>query len=284
MISNSMQKQAIMCFTHAEESLPIIERTISLNVKVFPQETLLSSISFARRSKAMAALECMRLSGIYDCKDGIYNCLLDNIELRTIYLLVKGMTLTPRNPNHARADIVLTLPKPPNKLEKKIKSFGPQTGLIQKTDEIFDHLARQAKNTFIIMTPFLDMTGAKNLIRLFSFVRDGVDKKLILRFLSLGPKYRKYPSGYPSIQDNLKSMKVKVYDYAISRNGSEMLETFHAKTIISDDREAYIGSSNFDQYSLENSMELGTLLTGNPVRLLHSIIKSILIISEPLME
>jgi phosphatidylserine/phosphatidylglycerophosphate/cardiolipin synthase-like enzyme len=59
-----------------------------------------------------------------------------------------------------------------------------------------------------------------------------------------------------------------------------LLETFHAKAILSDNNKAYIGSSNFDKYSLENSMELGAYISGEPVRLVASIIKCILSISE----
>jgi len=276
------EELAMTCFHHAEESLSILERVTSLSPSAFPLETLLSSVSFARRSEALAALKNMKLAGIFSHANSIYTCSLAKDQLETIYFLVKGMTLTPENPRATGAKIVLTPPKSPNRLEGAIKEFGPQTGLIQKTGEIFDHLAHQAVRSLIVMTPFLDKAGAKFLLRLFSNVRDGVEKKLILRFLSLGSSYSKYPSGYPLIRDDLKAMGVEVYDYAIKRENTTLLETFHAKTILSDDTMAYIGSSNFDYYSLENSMELGVFVTGDPVRLVRNIIRSILSISTPI--
>lgn len=281
MNTESLQELALKCFRHAEESLSILERATSSSPSVFPREALLSSISFARRSEALAALEHMTLAGIFNHSNSIYTCSLPKDKLEVIYLLIKGMTLTPQNPHAPGVEIVLTLPKSPNRLENAIKEFGPQTGLIQKTDEIFDHLAHQATRSLIVMTPYLDKPGAKFLLRLFSNVRDGVEKKLILRFVSLDPTYSKYPSGYSPIRDDLKTMGVEVFDYAIKRDGTTMLETFHAKAILSDDQEAYIGSSNFDRYSLENSMELGALITGEPVGQVRFILKSILSISTP---
>lgn len=284
MTPESLEKLALTCFQHAEVSLSILERATTLESSAFPQETLLSSISFARRSEAIASLEHMTHEGIFSQFNDIYVCSLPKDKLKTIYLLVKGMTMIPRNAQKAAAEIVLTLPKPPNQLENAIRRFGPQAGMIQKTDEIFDHLAHQATRSLIVMTPFLDAAGSKLLLRLFSNARAEVEKKLILRFLSLGSEYAKYPSGYPPIREDLKAMGVKVYDYAIKRDSTTMLETFHAKTILSDDQMAYIGSSNFDQYSLENSMELGTLITGEPVKLVRCIIRSIISISTPINE
>lgn len=280
MIPETFQKIAGMCFLYAEESLSILERAISLETQEFSQDVLLSSISFARRSEALAALEHLTSAGIFSHTEGLYTSLFTQEKLKTIYLLVKGMDLAPQNSSQLSADIVMTLPKMPNRLQDAIRKSGPETGLIQKTDEIFDHLAHQAIKSFVVMTPFLDNAGAKFLMRLFSNVRIDVEKKLILRFLSPQHSYNKYTSGYPTIRDNLKAMGVKVYSYAIQRESTAMLETFHAKVILTDSKEAYIGSSNFDQYSLENSMELGILITGDPVRLVKSIIKGVLAISN----
>ena len=279
MISEALQKYAITCAHHAEQSLSILERAISVDTKEFSLETLIYSTSFARRSEALTTLDNMILSGIFSHKNGIYVSTLSKDNLKTIYLLLKGMILAPINPYEAGVKIVLTPPRSPNRLENAIKDFGPQAGLIQKTDEIFDYLSHQAKRSLIVMTPFLDTAGAELIVKLFTNTAEDIEKKLILRFLSLGPGYAKYPSGYPPIREALKDIGVEVYDYAIKRERTSMLETFHAKTILSDDNEAYVGSTNFDQYSLENSMELGTVITGEPVRLLSCIIKSIISIS-----
>lgn len=130
--------------------------------------------------------------------------------------------------------------------------------------------------SFVVMTPFLDDAGAKFLLRLFSAVKRGVEKKLILRFLSQGKDYYKYPSGFHSVQGDLRDLGVEIYDYAVKRKQGDWLETFHAKIILADNRKAYVGSSNFNQFSLENSMEMGIMVSGEPVRLIANIMHSVL--------
>ncbi len=280
MIPTTIQTLAKKCFNHADAVLSILDRAAELRGPAFPQETLLASVSYSRRSEAIAALELLTLEDVFEQADNIYTCHLTKDELKTLYSLIKGMTLISKDTSGQQSvEIVLTLPKQPNQLEPALRNIGPQVGLIQKTDEVFDHLAHQAQQSLIIMTPFLDDAGAKFLLRLFGKVDGDVEKIVILRFISLGPGYTKFPSGYPPIRDELKAMGVKVYDYAVKRSNDWMLETFHAKAILSDDKKAYIGSSNLDQYSLENSMELGVFLTGEPVKLVHRILKSILLIS-----
>lgn len=241
----------------------------------FTKEALVSSVSLSWRSEALSTLDRLVRAGIMAEADGIYSCLLSPEKINTIWLLLRGMGLASQL-GGPEVEVVLTPPKAPNQLESTIRKLGPFSGLIQDTGEIFEHLAREARHSLVVMTPFLDEAGARFLLRLFSAVAEGGEKKLILRFLSQGKDYGKYPSGFPLIQGELAAMGVEIYDYAVKREQGDWLETFHAKAILADDRKAYIGSSNFNQFSLENSMEMGVMISGEPVRLIAQIVNSIL--------
>jgi phosphatidylserine/phosphatidylglycerophosphate/cardiolipin synthase-like enzyme len=43
-------------------------------------------------------------------------------------------------------------------------------------------------------------------------------------------------------------------------------ETFHAKVLLADDDEAYVGSANMTKWSFEQSLELGVLVRGRAAR------------------
>lgn len=269
-----LEAQAKQCAEHQGTVLKILGWILERPGDRFTREALVSSVSLSWRSEALSTLDRLVQAGIMVEADGIYTCLLCPEEINAIWLLLRGMRLAPQTAG-SEVEVVLTPPKAPNKLEPAIRKLGPFSGLIQDTGEIFEHLAREARHSLVVMTPFLDEAGARLLLRLFSAATEGVEKKLILRFLSQGKDYGKYPSGFPLIQGELDAMGVDIYDYAVKRDQGDWLETFHAKAILADDRKAYIGSSNFNQFSLENSMEMGVMISGEPVRLVAKIMDSI---------
>ena len=130
------------------------------------------------------------------------------------------------------------------------------------------------------MTPFLDKQGAEFLLKLFSSSSSDVERRLVLRFLTKDPGHPKYPKGFDLIKTDLERYNVSVFDYAIRRENSDWMETFHAKAILADDSYAYIGSSNMDRYSLDNSLELGVFLTGDSVLIIKELMDGIISISH----
>lgn len=71
-------------------------------------------------------------------------------------------------------------------------------------------------------------------------------------------------------------MNAKVYDYALPRADSTGIETFHAKVVLADWTDAYVGSSNMNRASLERSMEMGVLIRGDGARSVAIVIDAIL--------
>ncbi len=180
----------------------------------------------------------------------------------------------------SKIDIVMTFPKAPNKLKSELNRIGHRKSLIRSTTETFEDLAKKSKSTFTILTPFLDDTGAEVLINLFRACPIDVKKELVLRFLSFDRSSPRYPVGYTAVEEELKALGVKVYDYALDRDNDKVLETFHAKIVLSDNKKAYIGSSNFHKYSLENSLELGVLIIGEPANIVRKLLNTIINISN----
>lgn len=280
MNNEHLQTLAVDFYERVDTILLILEQACLLKSEKIPRDALLSSVSFSRRSDALATLELLAEKSIFELQGSLVIRCISLQFLKQLNMLLKGMTLVPKETLDSEVKIALTPPRPPNRLEMEVKKQGLGTGLIYKTEEVFDHMAIQAKTGFTVMTPFLDEMGSAILLELFSKVSEAVEKKLILRFISKGVSYSRFPSGYPGIKGDLEKLDVAVYDYAIARAHEPMLETFHAKVILSDENQVYLGSTNFNQYSLDNSMELGTLITGEPVRQVASIINAIIKVSK----
>ncbi len=82
------------------------------------------------------------------------------------------------------------------------------------------------------------------------------------------------------IASKLKELGVSVINYSIERPGTNMLETFHAKIVLSDNKAAYVGSSNFNRFSFDNSMELGVLVKDSSVKRIGTIIDTLIKIGK----
>ncbi|MFA5913627.1 MAG: phospholipase D-like domain-containing protein [Burkholderiales bacterium] len=159
------------------------------------------------------------------------------------------------------ARVVLTKPPTPSMLEQKLSELGWRTSELEPTEHAFHSMVRTAESRVVVMTPFLDVTGALWLRELFSLAQPGVDRVLVLR--SLEDSARKdYPAGYDAIASWLMAASVRVFNYSIPRLEGGGRETFHAKVVLCDRNAAYLGSSNMNAASLEHSMEMGVALRG----------------------
>jgi phosphatidylserine/phosphatidylglycerophosphate/cardiolipin synthase-like enzyme len=159
------------------------------------------------------------------------------------------------------ARVVLTKPAAPSTLEQNLSSLGWRTSEVEPTEHAFHSMVRLAQSRVVVMTPFLDVKGASWLRELYSLVRPGVDRVLILRSLE-DPGRKDYPAGYLAISSWLRTEAVQVFNYSIPRLGGVGRETFHAKVVLCDRNAAYLGSSNMNTASLEHSMEMGVALQG----------------------
>ncbi len=107
-----------------------------------------------------------------------------------------------------------------------------------------------------------------------------VDIALVLRHLDKTGR-RDYPRGFTVLKEWLSERQVRVFNYALSHGGSLPPETFHAKTILADAEHAYVGSANVTEYSLENSVELGVILSGRAALEISYVIDAVLQCATP---
>lgn len=264
----------------AETASALLSSFIDLNVNVVSEETIFERLGYSRRSDGLIVLERLVSSAVIKRDGSLLKLKVDLPSVRRVRDLLLGAALAKAGNTDQSPQLVLTPPSSPCLLSKELEKRGPHTTRIEDTREVFQHLAHEAKARLIVMTPFLDESGAKFLVDIFARTNDNVDRILILRFLSREGKYQNHSEGFDFIKDELDELGVTIYDYAVRRGNSGWLETFHAKVLLADRSLAYIGSANINRYSLENSMEVGVLLSDSmSLRSLTDIMETVVSIS-----
>jgi phosphatidylserine/phosphatidylglycerophosphate/cardiolipin synthase-like enzyme len=161
----------------------------------------------------------------------------------------------------ARARFVVTLPPGPSRVGQQLqKMAGSSFTTLTDTRDAFLHLARRAQERLVIMTPYIDSTGAGWAADLFE-ATDAPNKVLILR----GAEQMR---SCGSAGNRLMRTASKVFDYTFASPGEDVrssVETFHAKIILADGAAAYVGSANFLYRSRETNLECGFLMEGDAV-------------------
>lgn len=154
--------------------------------------------------------------------------------------------------------VVLTLPEEPSRLCEVLPEQGPYCAKLGSTDSIFAQIAREASFRLVIVTPFIDRVGAEWIASMFRFTDDKpVERILILR------DYHAAKASLAGIAVELDRLQVRIFDYYILHEGRRApYETFHAKFVLGDDIQAYIGSANMLASSLEVALEAGVLIKG----------------------
>lgn len=225
-----------------------------------------SGIPHVRHSEAISILDTLKQYDVVKESDGMWIILYTHDALIALGYALQGAQILKEESYKIieleRPEIVLTRPRAPSLLDEVIGSDTTLSVHIENTEDAFTSLAASSRHTLTIMTPFLDVVGARWAVTLFEAASESVSKELILRFLD-DSSSDQYPEGLPSILTDLQRMKVKIFDYAVPRPDTPtFFETFHAKVIIADGVRAYVGSANLNRHSKDTSMELGMLVSG----------------------
>jgi phosphatidylserine/phosphatidylglycerophosphate/cardiolipin synthase-like enzyme len=172
--------------------------------------------------------------------------------------------------------LVLTEPGERSALREAVdgRSLSP---ILFQTSDAFFHLARAAKRRLMILAPFIDNQGAALMVELFEICGPEVQRILICRPLSeshCGPAFNRRAADF-------KRLNVSVYEYAIPSQLPSGRETFHAKIVLVDDSEFYVGSSNFMGSALERSFECGVIVRGDAARELSVVLDALRSIAKP---
>jgi len=173
----------------------------------------------------------------------------------------------------AVASAVVTLPAAPSAIAGALPLQGPIHASLERTEEMLGALARAAVASFTVMSPFVNHDGALFAMRLFEDCR-APRKTLITRLA--GPTRVVVNELLPT----LRTMRVRVLNYLLP--AEDGYETFHAKVVIADADQAYVGSANMTRYA-RHSMELGVVLTGRQARAVAAVVRAVEGISRPVL-
>ncbi len=177
-----------------------------------------------------------------------------------------------------RVEIVLSPPLYPSRLMNVLPKQRFGWARLHNTRDALIALAATAQRRLVILSPFFDEVGIDWVEDLFEAPSAGVERILVVRGTDLS-----LLEILESRRDDHNRMGIKVYRYAIEHDPNTReakVETFHAKIVLSDNDQAYIGSSNMNRASRELSLECGVHISGPCVRPVAALVDSILSIAE----
>lgn len=234
----------------------------------------------AQAYRVVDVLECGAGVGAFLQNSGTGWSAVEGFQYQQLELMLEGAAMYRRDvyvPTDS-VEVILTVPPRPSRLEHALRARGYKAGFLERTSATFEQLASSAQRRFLVMTPFVDDSGAQNLLELFARVADGALRQLVLRC-----KSNELPSAIAKRTDDFLLQKVAVHNYWLPREQEGRYETFHAKLLLVDDSRAYVGSSNMTESSLSYSMELGFLVEGKAAQLVAWMSEAVRSISPRLL-
>lgn len=174
--------------------------------------------------------------------------------------------------------LVLTEPGLKSALRRAIDDAQALPPVVFQTSDAFFNLARGAKHELVILSPFMDPQGAELLVELFSLCRPEVRRVLICRPLS----EPQCGNAFNPRAADFRRLNVSVIEYALPSSLPSGRETFHAKVVLADDSEFYVGSSNFMGSALERSFECGVFVRGETAKQMRSVLLAVQSVGKPI--
>ncbi|WP_225072569.1 phospholipase D-like domain-containing protein [Desulfuromonas sp. CSMB_57] len=227
---------------------------------------------FVERTAGLGAHEKVRIPQILramatvgivtEVGSGLWNSSAGEQEMINLAVQLAGAANFQRvHKDKDEVQVVLTLPEEPSKLCEVLPEQGPYCAKLGATESVFIRIAREARFRLVIVTPFIDRMGAEWIVSMFRLTEGKtVERILILR------DYHSAKAALAGIAGELDRLQVRMFDYYIRHEGRRLpFETFHAKFVLGDDTQAYIGSANMLASSLEVALEVGVRLKGRSV-------------------
>lgn len=174
--------------------------------------------------------------------------------------------------------LVLTEPGLKSALRRAIDDAQALPPVVFQTSDAFFNLARGAKQELVILSPFMDPQGAELMVELFSLCRPEVRRVLISRPLA----EPQCGNAFNPRAADFRRLNVSVIEYALPSSLPSGRETFHAKVVLADDSEYYVGSSNFMGSALERSFECGVFVRGVTAKQMRSVLLAVQSVGKPI--
>jgi phosphatidylserine/phosphatidylglycerophosphate/cardiolipin synthase-like enzyme len=200
----------------------------------------------------------------------VFTALADNLRGVAAYLRV--------HKDRDAVRLVLTEPGLKSALRRAIDDAQALPPVVFQTSDAFFNLARGAKQELVILSPFIDPQGAELMVELFSLCRPEVRRVLISRPLA----EPQCGNAFNPRAADFRRLNVSVIEYALPSSLPSGRETFHAKVVLADDSEFYVGSSNFMGSALERSFECGVFVRGETAKQMRSVLLAVQSVGKPI--
>lgn len=169
-----------------------------------------------------------------------------------------------------RVSVVLSKPPAPSVFSSALaQSLKGDWGL-EETGDTFQRMAASAVHRFLVMTPFIDEDGLDRVLSLFELTHPEVERCLVVRDAE--------SAAVTAVKQKLSELRVAVYEFRLAK-GAGQHETFHAKVVVADNNQCYLGSSNMTTWSFNYSLELGFYVRGESAKRTSEIIEAVLGVS-----
>jgi hypothetical protein len=209
---------------------------------------------------------------------GTFAAACSGADLNRLAAILEGAALYRSAHRDAdKVEIVLTMPARPSRLETALPAQGPSYVRLRETDSVFTDVARAARARFVIMSPFLDEVGVQWAMRLFEATRGRTVERIII--------LRDYERALPLLyayEHLIDQLGVRIFDYRVGHQPGERvleIETFHAKILLADREQAYVGSANMLESSKDFSLECGIHVAGPSARQVALLVNAVISVS-----
>lgn len=233
----------------------------------------IAGVSTAGLERVREALVSACRAGAAIQEDGaIWRLTLAPEVCRELSLMLSGIALYRRKVHKDADRVSVVLSKPPS---PSLFSFALAQSLkgdwgLQETGDTFQRMAASAGRRFIVMTPFLDADGLARVLSLFEMTHPEVARYLVVRDAAA--------PTITAVKQHLTALNVSVFEFRLAR-GAGQRETFHAKVVVTDNDQCYVGSSNMTTWSFNYSLELGVYVQGESARRTAEIVDAVLAVS-----
>lgn len=240
----------------------------------------LSGVAQARSAEMQSTLSaCASLNLVEQAGPLAWRYVGDKDDAERLALLLETIAFYMRDiyKDRDRVTVVVTEPARPSKLAEALEASLKGTQGIAATTQTFVEIAQRARKRFCVVTPYVDETAAPVLLQLFAHTQAAV-RQLIVR--SEGG--RVLPLALRSVGDELRRLRVDVFNFRLGRADGQGNETFHAKVVLADDI-CYVGSFNMNRWSLQYSLELGLVVEGAAAQRIGDILDAITQVSDQIV-
>lgn len=241
------------------------------SVKELAKIAGVSTAGLARVREALASV-CRAGAAVQE-SEATWRLTLSPDACYELSLMLLGITVY-RTKVHEDADrvaVVLSRPPSPSVFSSALaQSLKGDWGL-QETGDTFQRMAASADRRFLVMTPFLDADGLDRVLSLFEMTGPEVERCLVVRDAD--------SQAITAVRQRLTGLGVSVFEFRLAK-GAGQHETFHAKVVVADNNQCYLGSSNMTTWSFNYSLELGFYVQGASAKRTAETVDAVLAVSS----